>query len=163
MPVIICVPIPVLISLSDTPLRKLIVRLLNLVLDTNQDRCLPLVQLADLVELVQSIGELLLAPGLDGFAQVSQELVLSLSAKRRIHITVLFEGPLGSHQVTAGKVADARLEKVVLDAVFHKVVADGLLGNLLVFLDGLVVVALDGSHVGDLEPQFVGQTVTLRQ
>ncbi|KAI6748398.1 hypothetical protein HG530_015678 [Fusarium avenaceum] len=156
MPVIIYVPISLLISFSDIPLRKLIVRLLNLVLDTNQNRCLPLVQLANLVKLVQSIGELLLALGLDGLAQVSQKLVLSLSAKRRIHVAVLFEGPLRSYQVAAGKVADASLEEIVLDAVFHKVVVDGLLGHLLVFLDGLVVVALDGSHVGDLEPQFVG-------
>ena len=30
--------------------------------------------------------------------------------------------------------------------------------NLSVLLDGLVVVALKGSHIGDLQPQLVGKT-----
>jgi hypothetical protein len=48
--------------------------------------------------------------------------------------------------------ADAGLEEVLLDAVPHQVVVDGLLGDLLVVLDGFVVVAFEGGDVCDLEP-----------
>lgn len=143
---------------TDTRLRKLVVVLgrLNGVLDAHQDRRLPLVELADLVELEQAVGEILLRPGLDGLTQVDEELVLALGGERGVEVPVLFEGALGGHLVAVGEVADAGLEEVVLDAVLHEVVADGLLGDLFVVFDGLVVITVDCGEVGDLEPELVG-------
>jgi hypothetical protein len=48
--------------------------------------------------------------------------------------------------------ANAGLEKIVLDGIPHQIVVNGLLSNLFILLDSLVVIAFDGGSVGDFEP-----------
>lgn len=57
-----------------------------------------------------------------------------------------------------GEVADASLEEIVLDRPLHQVVVDGRLADTLVLLNRLVVVALDGGQIGDLEEVLVCET-----
>lgn len=55
--------------------------------------------------------------------------------------------------------ADPCLEEVVLYAVLHELVLDGLLGDFFKVFDGFVVVACDGGCFGDLEPEFIGEAI----
>lgn len=53
--------------------------------------------------------------------------------------------------------ANARLEKVVLDAVSHEVVANGLLGDLFEIGNCLVVITLGRGDIGYLKPELIGE------
>lgn len=140
---------------------KFVVGLLDGILDAHQQRRLPLVQLADLVELEQLVGKLLLALSLHRLAQIDKHHVLALRSKLRVHLTVLFQSALHRHRVACSEVADASLEEILLDAVAHKVVVDGRLRNLLVVFDSSVIIAIEGSNVRDLQPELVGQSVAV--
>lgn len=143
------------------PLRELIVRLLDGALDPQQDGGLPLVQLAHLVVRVQLVGVLVLVALLDGPDQVHQQLVLALRREARVHVPVLLERPLRGDHVARREVAQPRLEEVLLDAVAHQVVVDGLLRHLLVLIDRLGVVAIEGGDVGYFEPELVREAVVV--
>lgn len=106
-------------------LRELVVRaLLNIILDSQQNCRLPLVELAHLVVRVQLVGELLLVTLLYSLDQVSQELVLSLPGKRWVHLAVSLQRSLRGNQILVCEVADACLEEVLLDRVAHQVVVE---------------------------------------
>lgn len=137
-------------------LRELILRaLLDVSLDPEQESRLPLVELAHLVVCVQLVGVLLLVALLDGLHEVDQQLVLPLAGEAGVHVDVLFESALGENHVLVREVADARLEEILLDAVAHQIVVNGLLRHLLVVLNGLLVFPIERGDVGYLEPELV--------
>lgn len=132
-------------------LRKLIFgTLLNLSLNPQQQRRLPLIQLAHLIVRIQLVRELLLVALLNSCHKVHEQLVLSLTCKCGVHVAVLFERALRSDHILGRQVADTRLEEVLLDAVAHQVAVDRLIRHLLVVVDGLLVLAVYGGDVGYL-------------
>lgn len=69
-------------------LREIFLRLFNTALDPEQNSGLPLVQLAQLVELEQFISEKLLITSLHGLQQVNEELVLACRLEGRVKLAV---------------------------------------------------------------------------
>lgn len=89
--------------------------------------------------------------------------MLALACKGRVHVAVLFEGALRGNHILGRQVADACLEKVLLDAVAHEIAVDGLVRHLLVVVNGLLVLAVQGGNVGYLEPELVCEATTGRK
>lgn len=59
------------------------------------------------------------------------------------------------------EMADTSLQEVVFDRPFHQAVVNRGPANSLIVLDGLVVVALEGSQISDLQVMFVRKTAIL--
>lgn len=153
-------PVQLKFPLSLPCLRKLILStLLNLALNPQQQRRLPLIQLAHLIIRIQLVRELLLVALLDSPHEIHEQLMLPLACKCRVHVAVLFESALRSDHILGRQVADTRLEEVFLDAVAHQVAVDRLVRHLLVVVDGLLVLAVYGGDVGYLEPELVCEAV----
>lgn len=73
---------------SSHSLRKVLLRLLNAVLDPQQDSSLPLVQLAQLIELEQLVSEEFLVTGLHRLQQIHKELVLACRSEGGVKFAV---------------------------------------------------------------------------
>lgn len=131
---------------------KVVLCIFYRILHPYQDGRLPLIQLADLIVLEQFVRKLLLALSLDSLTQIRQKHVFSLRGKAGVHVAVLLERTIRGDHVSGGEMAYACSEEVVLDAVLHEVVVDGLLGDLFEVLDGFVVIAFHGGRIGNLEP-----------
>jgi hypothetical protein len=132
------------------PLRKLIIRGLNGILHLDQDRRHPRLQPACTVKLEQEFAKLILVMGLDGAAQVLDQLVLVLGGVFGVLLAVALDGAAGADQVAGGEVADAGLEAVGGETPFHGLVANHGVDDAVVGFDGHVVVFVEGGEIGVL-------------
>ena len=74
------------------PLREIFSFLLNPILHPQQDRRLPFIQLAQLIELEEFIGKGFLVALFNGLGQIDEELVLPRGGEGLVEISVGFEG-----------------------------------------------------------------------
>lgn len=125
---------------SPFTLRKLIIRGLNGVLHLDQDGRHPRLQPARTIKLEQELAKHILVVGLDGAAQVLNQLVLVLGGELGVLLAVALDGAAGADQVAGGEVADAGLEAVGGETPFHGLVANHGVDDAVVSLDGDVVV-----------------------
>jgi hypothetical protein len=84
--------------------------------------------------------------------------MLPLLDETGIQVSVSVECSIGTDLVAGAELADAGFEQILLDRPPHQVVLDGGLGNLLIKLDGFVVVfAFERNKVSSLQPQLVSK------
>lgn len=83
----------------DHGLWEVFASLFNVVLDAQEQRRLPLVELAELVILEQLVREEFLVALLDGLDQVHQKLVLPGGSKCRVNVSVALESTVGSDKI----------------------------------------------------------------
>lgn len=113
-------------------------------------RCLPLVELGHLVECEHDVGEVFRAVVVVRGDDVLEQLALARRAKRVVEFLVPFQGALSEDHVALGYDAEAGAEEVPLGVELEEVRLQARLGNLLVRLNGQVVLLLLASKRRDL-------------
>lgn len=132
-------------------LRKVLALLLDTFLHPKQQRCLPLVQLAHLIELEQLVCELLLVTFFHSFRQISQQLVLSCLREAWIEVAIRFQCSVCRDHVCRCEVADTGFEQVLLYRPLHQIVVYARFRDALVVGDSLIIVTFECGDIGELE------------
>lgn len=117
-------------------LREILTRLLNRPLDSQQQCCLPLIQLTQLIVLKQFISKHLLIALLHRCRQIHKQLVLALLREGRVEVAVLVHGCVDADHVAGAELADARFEEVLFYGPAHEVIGDGGAGYFFVEFAG---------------------------